>query len=210
MLILVSLQDNSDVQYSGFRDNVPYLLLLVVFHPLLRRAYAYVSPIKPESPGNGSNPSATATAIAADARLEQRTNFDYYFALIFIIALHGMSSLKILFVLYINYKIAKEIPRSYVPGATWTFNLVVLFANELYDGYPLENILKLLTSGQHPSLISWGQWLDGFGGLMPRWQILFKVTILRLISFNMDYYWSLHYTPNSSLEVGPALSAFQT
>ena len=29
-----------------------------------------------------------------------------------------------------------------------------------------------------------------FQGAYPRWHILFNITMLRLISFNMDYYWS--------------------
>ena len=31
--------DNSDDQYRGFRDNIPYMALLLVVHPLLRRVY---------------------------------------------------------------------------------------------------------------------------------------------------------------------------
>jgi protein-cysteine N-palmitoyltransferase HHAT len=27
---------------------------------------------------------------------------------------------------------------------------------------------------------------------MHRWQILFNITTLRMISFNLDYYWSCH------------------
>lgn len=38
---------------------------------------------------------------------------------------------------------------------------------------------------------------------MARWQIFFKFTILRLISFNMDYYWSLTYPSESPIEVTP-------
>jgi protein-cysteine N-palmitoyltransferase HHAT len=34
---------------------------------------------------------------------------------------------------------------------------------------------------------------------MHRWQILFNITTLRLISFNMDYYWSV--TKGTTLEV---------
>lgn len=36
---------------------------------------------------------------------------------------------------------------------------------------------------------------------MPRWEVLFKVTVLRLISFNMDHYWSLEYPAGSAIEV---------
>lgn len=31
--------DNSDGQYKSFRDNIPYMALLVVLHPLLRKVY---------------------------------------------------------------------------------------------------------------------------------------------------------------------------
>jgi hypothetical protein len=90
---------------------------------------------------------------------------------------------------------------------TWIFNLIVLFANELCDGYPLAKIAPIFVSAEVlegkavPTLVAWAQFLDGFGGLMARWQILFNFTILRLISFNMDYYWSLDYPSESPIEV---------
>jgi hypothetical protein len=31
--------DNSDAQYQSFRDNIPYMALVLVLHPILRRAY---------------------------------------------------------------------------------------------------------------------------------------------------------------------------
>jgi len=31
--------DNSDAQYRSFRDNIPYMAVLLVVHPLLRRVY---------------------------------------------------------------------------------------------------------------------------------------------------------------------------
>jgi hypothetical protein len=174
----------------------------LIVHPLLRRVYDAVFPT--QVPTDGSK-SPAAVAAAAEGRLKQRTYFDYYFALIFLVGLHGISAFKILFILYINYKIAKDLPRSYIPAATWAFSLLVLFTNELCDGYPLVNIAKAFGSTE---LLSWAEWLDGFGGLMPRWQILFKITILRLISFNMDYYWSLDYRSSSPIEV--CLPKFQS
>lgn len=33
------LVDNSDAQYRSFRDNLPYMFLLLTLHPILRRAY---------------------------------------------------------------------------------------------------------------------------------------------------------------------------
>jgi hypothetical protein len=48
--------------------------------------------------------------------------------------------------------------------------------------------------------------MDDHGGLIPRWEVLFNITILRLISFNLDYYWSLNSPRASPVEVRPILS----
>ncbi|KAJ9318604.1 hypothetical protein DTO271D3_1266 [Paecilomyces variotii] len=188
--------DNSDAQYSSFRDNIPYLLLLLILHPLLRRLYNSLSPVDARSVTQGAKPTIAA---AGDARLKQRITFDYYFALIFITALHGISAAKVLFILYLNYNIATKLPRKYIPAVTWVFNVGTLFANELCGGYPLANVAKAV-SGDETALVRWAEWLDGLGGLMPRWEILFNITVLRLISFNMDYYWSLDYPSSSPIE----------
>ncbi|KAJ5826080.1 Glycerol uptake protein 1 [Penicillium riverlandense] len=193
------LMDNSDAQYASFHNNIPYLVALLVAHPLLRRCYNLLS--------NRSTQSSTSSAAAAgDAQLEQRMRFDFGFGLVFLAAIHGLSALKILFIFNINYRIAKNLPRSYVPAATWVFNICTLFANELCHGYPLEPIAMALSPGSGTPgdkgtlLVQWARTLDGFGGLMPRWEVLFKVTLLRLISFNMDYYWSLNYPSASPIE----------
>lgn len=31
---------------------------------------------------------------------------------------------------------------------------------------------------------------DDYGGLLPRWHISYNISMLRLISFNMEYYWA--------------------
>ncbi|KAL6234704.1 hypothetical protein BDW75DRAFT_211519 [Aspergillus navahoensis] len=191
--------DNSDAQYSGFRDNIPYLLILLVVHPFLRRVYEYFARASSTPAANNT----TSVAAAGDARASRRIRFDYYFALVFITALHGISAIKILIILYLNYKIAKSLPRQYVPAATWTFGIGTLFANEFCGGYPLARVISFWApdgSGQDSSLLRWARHLDNFGGLMPRWEVLFKITILRLISFNMDYYWSLDFPASSPIE----------
>lgn len=143
---------------------------------------------------------AANLAATADARLKQRTVFDFGFSILFLVFLHGYSIIKIFVILYINYKIAKGLPRPYVPIATWSFNLVVMFSNELCGGYPFADVAGYFVS-DGSSVFAWAQYLDSYRGLIPRWQILFKFTILRLISFNMDYYWSLNNLSGSPLEV---------
>ncbi|KAI1455843.1 MBOAT-domain-containing protein [Annulohypoxylon moriforme] len=195
--------DASDAQYRTFRNNIPYLTALLIFHPLLRLLYnSIVYPIK------SAAQSARPTPEEADQRLNQRASFDFGFALIYLIALHGVSAIKILVILYANYQVATTLPRKSVPVATWIFNVGTLFANELCKGYkfgdiavfitgaPVQN--SLLDSGS--ALVSWGRWLDSYGGLMGRWEILFNITVLRLISFNLDYYWSLDRRSYSPIE----------
>ncbi len=154
-------------------------------------------------------PQAKAGPEAAEARLNQRASFDYLFGLVFLVALHGVSALKVLLILYANYNIATALPRRTLPAATWVFNIGLLFANELCQGYHLKSVAALISPPQPGSvsapdglLVGWGSWLDGWGGLVPRWEILFNITVLRLISFNLDYYWSLDRRSASPVEVG--------
>jgi D-alanyl-lipoteichoic acid acyltransferase DltB (MBOAT superfamily) len=51
--------------------------------------------------------------------------------------------------------------------------------NEYYDGYRFANILG-------PGFA----WLDALEGVQARWHILFNFAMIRLVSFNMDYYWA--------------------
>lgn len=64
-----------------------------------------------------------------------------------IFALHGLSALKILAILGVNYSIAKSSRGSTIGLiATWAFNITILFANETYDGYQYASL--------HPALAS--------------------------------------------------------
>lgn len=132
-------------------------------------------------------------------------SFDTGFAVIFLIALHGFSAGKVLLILYLNYNLATRLPRKYVPAATWVFNIGTLFANELTQGYKFTKMAQYFSPLDRPmadSLIHvWAGWLDSHGGIMSRWEILFNLTVLRLISFNLDYYWSLDRRSGSPIEV---------
>ncbi|KAF9875879.1 glycerol: h+ symporter [Colletotrichum karsti] len=193
--------DVSDSQYHTFRQNLPYMALLLTFHPLLRKLWNAAFPI----PSDLHKKSATEQG---DARLEQRASFDYRFALVFLVALHGFSALKVLAILRLNYMLATRLPRRYVPAATWIFNVCMLFANELAQGYKFGAMARHITPPpvhrdlltEDPFLVRWGDWMDSYGGLMGRWEILFNITVLRLISFNLDYYFSLEQRGGSALE----------
>ncbi|KAI0473878.1 MBOAT-domain-containing protein [Xylariaceae sp. FL0804] len=193
--------DTSDAQYRTFRQNLPYMAALLVLHPLLRRLYnavAYPVAVSPRGPPPQSGSPRLSPAEEADRRLDQRASFDFSFALFYLAALHGFSALKVLAILGANYRLATALPRRAVPPATWVFNIGILFANELCRGYRFASAAALVSAPA--SLVDWGRWLDAHGGLMGRWEILFNITVLRLISFNLDYYWSLDRRSHSPVE----------
>ncbi|KAK4239908.1 putative glycerol transporter protein [Achaetomium macrosporum] len=195
-------QDVSDAQYHTFRTNLPYMALLLVFHPLLRKVWNAVYPAPQNVKAGRMN-----SPEAAEARLSQRASFDYAFALLYLVILHGFSAAKILLILTVNYKLATGLPRKYIPAVTWLFNICLLFANELCEGYKFRDLALLVTGppakdlvADTPSLVKLGEWLDSYGGLMSRWEVLFNITVLRLISFSLDYYWSLDRRSSSPIE----------
>lgn len=189
------------------------MLLLLVLHVCLRRVYNFFHPVvdassSVQAKAKGDIPPRSATAISADGRLNQRVSFDLYFAIFLLTGLHGISAIKVLLILYANYNITTKLPKNYIPAATWIFNVGILFANELFNGYQLTGIAELpfpvsdsVSPETLPRVVAWARWLDGLCGLVPRWEILFNITVLRLISYNLDYYWSLDYPSSSPIEV---------
>lgn len=146
------LVDNSDGQYRNFRNSIPILTAVILAHQLLRQT--------------------------AGKRIK-RVYFDIGFATIFLSSLHGLSFIKIVVILCINYSIGKGLGQHQMqPLVTWVFNIIVLFSNEIFQGYQFGAL--------HPSMIV----LDQVSGVVPRWEVHFNFTMLRLISFNLDYFWS--------------------
>lgn len=177
--------DNSDGQYASFRDNVPALAVLLLVHPVLRRVFESLVGLSQSYRPQIEN----ETSSKKYQRFQTRLRFDFWSGIIYVVVLHGFSSLKVLTILYVNYTIAMSSPRQYMPAITWVFNIAILFANELYRGYQFSSILEAAAPfyADAPSI---GKFLDSYGGLNPRWEVLFNISVLRLISFNIDYAWS--------------------
>ncbi|KAL1739025.1 MBOAT, membrane-bound O-acyltransferase family-domain-containing protein [Schizophyllum fasciatum] len=152
--------DNSDAQYRSFRDNVPHLTAATLLFAVLKVLWARLIPRKGEG----------------DMSL---IPFRLVLSLIMVFVLHGTSTLKILLILSANYYLAKTCRGSRLgPVLTWIFNVAVLFLNDHYNGYRYGEIL--------PSL----HILDSYDGLYPRWHISYNITMLRIISYNMDLHWA--------------------
>lgn len=102
----------------------------------------------------------------------KRSYYDMVFGLLLICGLHGTGALKIVIILASNFVLGQKLQSRYL---SWAFAVGILFANDLLHGYPIHQ--------------SWE-----FGGLLPQWQIFFKCTMMRMLSFNLDYMESLNQT----------------
>ncbi|KAF5379735.1 hypothetical protein D9615_005789 [Tricholomella constricta] len=154
--------DNSDAQYRGFRNS--FWLLTVLANAYLFIKFVWITSARSPPPSN-----------------LYLIRYNLVCSALFLIGLHGASLIKILLILTINFLIARLCRGSKAgPVLTWVFNGAVLFANDRYNGYRFGDILPSLSV------------LDSYQGAYARWHIVFNLTMLRLVSFNMDYYWACH------------------
>jgi hypothetical protein len=117
-------QDNSDPQYRSFRSNLSALSILAL-------SYLGCSAIYPKLVNDSVYP---------------RTIFIAAFSIIMLVILHGSSTIKILLILGINYRLAKMEKKKmglldrYWPGLVIVGNMLVLFLNERNDGYRFSHL----------------------------------------------------------------------
>lgn len=212
--------DNSDIQFRSFRNNIPYLILAMVAHLALGRVFtkrqrvetpvvrAKETPATPSRAGIEDAPSSglrSPVVLSDEEAAKGAKSFAIYnivFAVIFLTVLHGTSIIKILVEVGLNYAIARQFKGSQLnPILTWVLALVLLWWNERGGAQGFGTILPALAflvgfkslepNPPLPSdLLSFRQ--DSFKGMMSRWFVTFNLTNLRMISFNMDYYWSFH------------------
>lgn len=118
--------------------------------------------------------------LAAASRVLTRTQFLHVFTAIFVLALHGANTLKLGAALLLNYHLACAVAgRAYVaPLAIWAFNVGTLAVVHWNDGFQWQRI-----GGDALG------WLDSYNGLLPRWQINYNITMLRMVSFGLDLHW---------------------
>ncbi|KZV73129.1 MBOAT-domain-containing protein [Peniophora sp. CONT] len=168
--------DNSDVQYRSFRSNIPALLAFASAFFALKQLYLRFSRPTPYKGNTHLLP------------------FYLTFSLVMLVALHGTSALKVLLILSGNFAIATlGKGAKWVPAVTWVYNMAILFSNERYEGYHYAALHQELG------------FLDSFSGAYPRWHVTFNITMLRLVSFNMDSYWAHRRTglPDSGAALNP-------
>lgn len=105
------------------------------------------------------------------------------FSLCFLFFLFGSRTIFLLSSFLFVYALGPALGHSQlVPWATWAVTVYMLFAFQVNDGYEWSDLSPALSA------------LDGFRGLL-RWDIYFKMSFLRLISFSMDRHWFVGRRP---------------
>lgn len=106
-----------------------------------------------------------------------RLNFDLGFGLLFFIAVHGFNCIRILCPITIAFLIPRLLPKrpQLAQIILWTFCISTLFINDKYRQIKFAQISSLLS------------FMDNFKGLIARWDVFFNFTLLRILSYNIDY-----------------------
>lgn len=174
--------DNSDTQYRFFRDNFWLLVVLMLSHVMVKRVCCawqwHITKLK----------------------------FDLIFGVVFILFAHGMNAFKILFHVTVCYAVVKVLiavdkeksltnnneanTKVYKITAItflWVYGIAALYFNDRYRDFQL-----------YGSVFSSLQWLDDIKGIVPRWDVFYNFSLLRTISFNMDYIYRYYDLKNSS------------
>ncbi|SCU93296.1 LADA_0G02322g1_1 [Lachancea dasiensis] len=108
----------------------------------------------------------------------QKATFDLVFGLIFLFAAHGINAIRVLTHVLISFAIAKCFRKRTKLAVllTWVYGISTLFINNSYWNYPFGNIMSALSP------------LDtSFKGIIERWDVFYNFTLLRTLSFNMDF-----------------------
>lgn len=101
-----------------------------------------------------------------------------------LLTLHGLAgTLKIVPICMVYYGIGWVFGEDRLnPILTWIYSLFVIFGMEKLPDLPLGPIAS-------------------FTGLYPRWWVTFNISLLRLISFNLDRYFSGRHSQSTLIDV---------
>lgn len=103
--------------------------------------------------------------------ISHRTYFDFVLGILFIFGAHGTNTFKVLIHFFIMYCIGQYLPKKYSLPLTWIYGISTLFINDQFR-----------ETNTGVSIID-----TGFKGIVDRWDVFFNFSLLRMISFNMDY-----------------------
>ncbi|GCE99781.1 glycerol transporter [Zygosaccharomyces mellis] len=166
--------DNSDLQYSFFRDNLLLLLGLMVLHTGIKRLTLKLTSMP-------------------------KIYFDFVFGVLFVVAAFGVNCLKYFAEILATFAVGNAFkfnPR-WAILISWAFGVSLLFFNDKYSGYSYGSISPRLS------------YLDSqFKGLIPRWDVFFNFTLLKMLSYNLDFLEK--FQKEQSSNVGKSLIALKS
>ncbi|KAJ2556401.1 glycerol transporter [Coemansia sp. RSA 1933] len=164
--MLGRMVDLTDGQWATFRSNLPAFAGAMLAYVVLNWVCKAIAARR----SNGRQ--------SKEGRVLPALWFPCLFATIFVIVLSGTSTVFILGLTLGNYVLAKTAGGYWwAPAVFWAYNMAMLFANESFRGYEFGRMVAQLA------------WLDEWRGLLRRWDITFNLTMLRMMSFAMDYHW---------------------
>lgn len=102
----------------------------------------------------------------------KRTTFDLCFGCGYLLALHGTNTFRVAIHVVAMFAMAKYIERPKTAKiCLWTYGISTLFINHHFKDIPT-----------HIGFID-----NGFHGIVARWDVFYNFTLLRMISFCMDF-----------------------
>ncbi|GMM42643.1 hypothetical protein FOG50_03656 [Hanseniaspora uvarum] len=148
--------DNSDQQYSFFRNNFLLLSIVASAHVLLKKIMVdYIIP--------GNN----------------KILFDFVFGFIFLFVLHGINMIKILFLIGLlhgfTYIFIKQKQYKIGKAALFFFGVGTLFFNVKFRKWRYGDIVPVLAFMDKM-----------FKGIVSRWDVFYNFMLLRVLSYELD------------------------
>ncbi|WPK27262.1 hypothetical protein PUMCH_004640 [Australozyma saopauloensis] len=119
--------------------------------------------------------------------MKKRTTFDLMFGLVFFFALHGVNTIRIMLHVVVMYYLARRLKNgSHARLALWTYGVFTLFFNEKFKLVPF-----------HVAFLDEG----AFKGIVLRWEVFYNISLLRILSYNLDYLEKREQAPAKPVKV---------
>lgn len=110
--------------------------------------------------------------IAVSFAPHKRTTFDLVVGILYLLALHGTNVVKIALHVSVMYILATQVENTrHARIALWVYGVLTLFLND-----KLRNVALHIDAIDH-----------GFHGVVERWDVFYNFTLLRMLSFGLDY-----------------------